>query len=174
MHIRLLILALMVLGISACSRGEERDITLRSFQSSTEGPDEFAILPSKPLQEPENYSELPAPTPGQANLTDPTPRADAVAALGGRPERLVPGGVPASDGALVRHASRNGTDPNIRETLAAQDKEFRQKKSRFTKIRLFRTDRYSEVYERETLNPRRAWNRARQTGVRIPTAPPAN
>lgn len=174
MYKRLMILIVAATGLTACS-GYERDITLRDIRSAGSGPDEFSILPGKPLQQPANFSELPVPTPGAANLTDQNPKADGVAALGGNPARLVPGGVPASDGALVRHASRNGVDPAIRETLAAQDEDFRRRKSRFTKFRIARQDLYNKVYKRETLNARLEMNRYRRsTGVRTPTAPPAN
>ena len=160
------------LTLSACS-GYERDIRLRDVRSVSPGPDEFSVLPGKPLQAPKSFSELPTPTPGSVNLTDQNPMADGIAALGGNPSRMQDTGVPASDGALVRHASRNGVDPNVRAELAAEDEDFRRRKSRFTKIRLARQDLYNKIYQRETLNPRRTWNRYRAAGVRTPTAPPA-
>jgi len=174
MRKRILTLILAATGLAGCA-SYERDITLREISSSGNGPDEFMILPSKPLEQPKNFSELPAPTPGAANLTDQNPKADGIAALGGRPDRLVPAGIPGGDTALVRHASRNGGEPAVRETLAAQDEEFRRRKSRFTKIRIARQDLYNNVYKRETLNARREMNRYRRsTGVRTPTAPPPN
>ncbi len=172
MRKRISVLMMIAMGLSACA-GYERDITLRDTRSVGPGPDEFGILPGKPLQAPPNFTELPAPTPGGANLTDQHPLADGVAALGGRPERLAPQGIAAGDAALVRQASRHGVDPNVREELAAQDEDFRRRKSRFTKFRIARQDLYNRVYRSETLNPRRTMNvyRAR-TGVRTPTAPP--
>lgn len=173
MRMRALILMMPILGLAACG-GYERDITLHDIRSSSSGPDEFAILPGKPLQAPPNFTDLPAPTPGAANLTDQNPLGDGVAAFGGKPERLVPGGVPAGDAALVRAASRNGVQPNIREELAAADEDLRRRKSRFTKIRIVRTDRYNDVYKRESLNPRNESNRFRRsTGIRTPSSPPA-
>ena len=172
MRLRIAILAITAMGLSACS-GYERDIRLRDVTSMSPGPDEFGILPGKPLQEPTSFTELPTPTPGSANLTDQNPLADGVAALGGRPDRLENKGVPAGDGALVRHASRNGVDPNVRTELAAQDEDFRKRKSRFTRIRIVRQDLYNKVYKRETLNARREWNRYRRAGARTPSAPPA-
>ena len=160
-----------VMGLSACA-GYERDITLRDNRAFGPGPDEFAILPGKPLQEPESFTALPAPTPGSANLTDQNPMADGVAALGGKPARLADAGVGRGDGALVTYASRNGVDPNVRAELAARDEDFRRRQSRFTRIRLVRQDLYNQVYKRETLNARREWNRYRSAGARTPTAPP--
>ncbi|MCF3592600.1 DUF3035 domain-containing protein [Rhodobacteraceae bacterium LMO-12] len=174
MRKRILILILAATGLAGCA-GYERDITLRNLQAPGNGPDEFSILPGKPLEQPKSFTELPAPTPGATNLTDRNPKADGIAALGGRPERLTPQGVPGSDGALVRHASRNGVDPTVRETLAAQDEDFRRRQSRFTKLRIARQDLYNKVYKRETLNARREMNRYRRsTGVRTPSAPPPN
>ncbi|UYV37147.1 DUF3035 domain-containing protein [Rhodobacteraceae bacterium D3-12] len=174
MHKRIMILILVASGLAGCA-GYERDITLRDVRPSGNGPDEFLILPGKPLQQPANFTELPTPTPGSANLTDQNPKADGVAALGGNPAQLQPGGIPGSDSALVRQAGRHGVDPTIRETLAKQDEDFRRRKSRFTKLRIARQDLYNKVYKRETLNARGEMNRYRRsTGVRTPTAPPAN
>lgn len=171
LHIVLVLIA--ALALSACASGE-RDISMRQLDKPGEGPDEFSILPSKPLEAPDSYTALPTPTPGQKSLTDRSPKAEGIAALGGNPARLTPSGVPASDGALVRHASRNGTAPNVRETLAAEDKDFRSRKSRFTRIRLIKTDRYAQAYRRQSLEPYSEWYKYRRTGARTPSAPPVN
>ena len=165
------VILVAVLAVSACS-GEDRDIKLRSFQSLAAGPDEFTVLPGKPLQAPENFSALPAPTPGGKNLTDQNPKGDAVAALGGRASALEATGVASRDAALVNHASRNGVPSNIRETLAEEDYAFRKRKSRFTKLRIVKTDRYVEAYKRQTLDGRATASRWRRAGARTPTSPP--
>ena len=161
----------LCLALAACG---ERDIRLRNLSSTGgEGPEEFAVLPVKPLEQPESYNALPVPTPGASNRTDPTPIADGVAALGGNPARLAEGGpVPASDGALVRHAARNGVPQDIRQTLASEDLEFRSRQSRFTRIRIFRTDRYAQAYRRMTLDASAEAARWRARGVPTPSAPP--
>ncbi|MGH1454047.1 MAG: DUF3035 domain-containing protein [Paracoccaceae bacterium] len=162
---------LAILALSAC--GAERDISMRDLRSFTGGPDEFMVLPAKPLQEPGNFSELPAPTPGGANLTDVNPKGDAVAALGGKASALNPTqGVPAGDGALVQYASRNGVQPDIRETLSKEDTDFRRRASRFTKIRIVRVDRYNEAYKREQLKPHQTLEAWRRAGAQTPSAPP--
>lgn len=157
-------------GLSGCS---ERS-GLRDLRDPSAGPEEFSILPTKELEAPDTYAQLPAPTPGQANLTDPNPHADAVAALGGNPARLTSGGVPRSDGALVASASRYGVPGNIRETTTNEDAEYRKRRGRFTNIRLFKTDRYAQVYKRQSLDPHAKLNTYRRAGVKTPTAPPAN
>ncbi|WP_456389391.1 DUF3035 domain-containing protein, partial [Profundibacter sp.] len=69
-----------VLAMSACAN--KKDPELMNIRNDGNGPDEFTILPTKTLQAPDFTAALPTPTPGGANLTDPTPKADAVAALG--------------------------------------------------------------------------------------------
>ncbi|MGR3373932.1 MAG: DUF3035 domain-containing protein [Pseudooceanicola nanhaiensis] len=166
---RILVL-LLIPALAACSG---RDIRLRSFNTTSGGPEEFAILPTKPLEEPADYATLPPPTPGGSNRTDLTPKADAVAALGGRPSALTPGaGIPAGEGALVAYASRQGRDPAIRQTLAQEDEDFRRRQSRFTKIRLFKVDRYYQAYRRQKLDSQKTAREWRRAGAPTPTAPP--
>src|SRR6056297_3843240 len=93
--------------LAACgNRGE--DVTLSRITSTGAGPDEFSVLPSKPLQTPEDFAALPTPTPGAGNLTDQNPKADGVAALGGNPAALNTGAASQRDAGLVRHTSRYG------------------------------------------------------------------
>ncbi|WP_211089788.1 DUF3035 domain-containing protein [Thalassobius vesicularis] len=157
-------------GLAACSG----DTRLRDLRSFTGGPDEFGILPGKELQQPKDYTSLPAPTPGGANLTDQYPLQDAVAALGGKPSRLVPSGVPSTEVALVNHVSRNGVTPSIRADLAAEDEKFRKSQSRFTKIRLIRIDRYEQAYRKQRLDAYAEADRWRAAGANVPSAPPSN
>ncbi|MDX1822838.1 MAG: DUF3035 domain-containing protein [Alphaproteobacteria bacterium] len=161
-----------ILALSACSR-PDGDLNLRNLRSIGAGPDEFSVLPGKPLEMPETLASLPAPTPGGTNLTDQNPLADGVAALGGRPGALVAQGAPASDTALVQHAARNGMSSDIRVTLAAEDDAFQRSRSRFTKFRLFRdVDRYNDVYKSEMTDPYAELRRFRRMGVSTPSAPP--
>ena len=119
--------------VSACAN--ERGI--RVLSSDDAGADEFSIIPSKPLTQPENYASLPTPTPGGSNLTDQNPAGDAVVALGGRAEATPQGGTfNSADGALVSYAARNGSGAGIREQLATDDEAVRSGFSRFTGWRL--------------------------------------
>ncbi|MCG7572961.1 DUF3035 domain-containing protein [Phaeobacter sp. CNT1-3] len=171
---RALLGLMAVLTVAACS-GENRDIGLRDLRSFTDGPDEFMVLPSKELQQPADYASLPTPTPGGSNLTDATPLADGVTALGGRATALAQAdGIPAVDSALVNHVSRNGVSDDIRGVLAAEDEEFRRFNSRFTKLKLVRTDRYARAYRDFALDPSVEVRKWREFGVQTPTAPPAN
>ena len=168
--LRVLILGLIPL-LAACST----DKGLHNLTSQGEGPDEFMILPGKPLTQPKDYAALPTPTPGLGNITDQNPKAVAVVALGGSREAGEDtSGIGRSDGALVNYASRNGRPADIRQQLANEDAEFRRKKSRLTNIRIARTDLYNKVYKREALEEYAEWWRWRQAGARTPAVPPPN
>lgn len=162
------IILIGLVAVAGCS-----NTGLRDLQPTGPGPDEFMILPNKPLTAPKDYQVLPAPTPGGANLVDQNPKADAVVALGGQASALTPNGVPASDGALVNQASRYGVPANTRVALAETDAKFRKKQSVMTRIRLFPVDRYEQAYRREALNPFEQTNRFRRSGFGTPSSPPA-
>lgn len=68
-------LVLILLSLSACNRN-------RGFN---DGPDEFAVLPVRPLVMPPNLTSLPPPNSAAGNIADHAPRAEAIIALGGRP-----------------------------------------------------------------------------------------
>lgn len=169
----ILIGALTALTVLAACDGPENPILLNAT-SNTRSPDEFAILPTKPLQMPEDLAALPEPTPGGTNLTDPTPEADAVAALGGRPERLAQAGVPAADGAIVAAASRFGVAAGIRDQLAAEDLEFRRANNPRLLERLFNVNTYHRTYRDAglTIDRHAELRRWRAAGARTPAAPP--
>jgi len=137
---------------------------LRDLDPPGEGPDEFSVLPVKPLTQPKDYAFLPAPTPGGGNLTDQNPRADAVVALGGNESALNPNAaIPSSDAALVTASSRYGVP---------DDEAFRKRRGRWTGLRLFPVDRYQQVYERQSIDPFVETDAARRAGVETPSSPP--
>lgn len=154
-------------GLAACSG----DPHLMNIQSGQDSPDEFAILPTKPLTMPPDLAVLPTPTPGGANITDPTPQADAVAALGGNPGRLVNQGIAASDQALVAYAARRGSDANIRVTLAQADLQWRSRNARRPLEALFGTSVYQRAYRAMALDPKAEQLRWQRAGARTSTSP---
>ncbi len=156
--------------LSACAGGGEP--SLLNIRSNTNSPDEFAILPTKPLEQPEDFAFLPEPTPGGSNRVDPTPSADAVAALGGNPAALTRAGVPAGDAALFSYATRLGVSPTIRSELAAYDLEYRRRNDGRLMERLFNVNVYFRAYEPFSLDQHRELERWRAAGVRTPSAPP--
>lgn len=146
---------------------------LRDLDPPGQGPDEFSVMPVKPLTQPKDYAFLPAPTPGGGNLTDPNPKADAVVALGGNANALNPNtAVPSSDAALVTASSRYGVPANTRELVQADDDAFRKRRGRWTGLRLFPVDRYAQVYERESIDPFQETDAARRAGIETPSSPP--
>lgn len=166
---RIMALALAGLILAGCGGGDGVP-ELMNLRSSTNGPDEFAVLPSKPLELPEDLTALPEPTPGGANLTDPNPQADAIVALGG--SLRAAGGVPAGDAGLVSYAARGGVTADIRSTLAVEDLEFRRRNDARPLERLFDLNVYFRAYEKQSLDQHAELARWRRAGARTPSAPP--
>ena len=155
--------------LSGCASQSSDMLNLRA---SGRGPDEFSILPTKPLTLPKNYSALPAPTPGSGSLTDPNPQADAVVALGGNARYLSSTGIPASDKAIVSMASRYGVSSDIRTVLASEDAEFRKKNRGKILERMVGLTVYFRAYKKQTLDNYAELERLRRHGIRTPAAPP--
>ena len=165
--------ALVVL--TACGRlagDEEKPPKLMHIKSASRSPDEFTVLPTKPLQMPEDIVVLPEPTPGGTNITDPTPAADAVAALGGNPKLLERTAVPAGNGGLVNYASRFGAASDIRSVLAAEDLAYRRDNDGRLLERLFNVTVYFRAYAPMSLDQYAELERWRAVGVRTVGAPP--
>lgn len=159
------VLALVLL--TACGDTER---PLRDMRASGGGPDEFQVIPVRPLEMPATTS-LPEPTPGGSNRTDPNPRADAIVALGGRPAAQVAGGIPTGDGALVAQAGRYGVDPAIRAQLAAEDAQFLERKRRSNVFNPLNRDRYFPAYAGQVLDPFAERTRLQNAGVQVPALP---
>ena len=160
-----------VLALTGCGLNKKTP-DLLSFKNSATGPDEFAVLPGKPIQNPDNYTTLPTPTPGGSNLTDPTPDVDAVNALGGRGSLLERNGKLGADGALVSHAARFGMASGIRQTLASEDLEYRRRHNGRLLERWFSVNIYARAYKSMALDRYLVQRRLRLAGVRTPAAPP--
>lgn len=152
------------MALSACDRNKEP--SLLNIKSQQEGPDEFSILPSKPLTLPDDFSALPEPTRGGSNRTDVTPLADATRALGGNPDAGI------RDGGLVNYASRYGVAPGIRSALAAEDLEYRRKNDGRLLERVFNVNVYFKAYRKQSLDQYAELERLRRLGVRTSSAPP--
>jgi hypothetical protein len=163
---RAAIALLAVLCLVACGNGDPQLMNLRSG----EGPDEFGIVPPKPLEMPEDLSALPEPTPGGASRTDRNPEAEAVIALGGTPG--VSNGIPAGDSALYSHAARYGVESGIRSTLASEDLQWRRDNNGRILERLFNVNVYYKAYRSQRLDQQAELARWRALGVRNPSAPP--
>jgi len=161
------VLALFLLA--ACGSTER---PLRDLRAAGGGPDEFAVIPAEPLEIPQSRT-LPDPTPGGVNRADPTPKADAIRALGGSPSAQIAGGIPAGDAALVAQASRYGTRPNIRAELAAADAARLARARRTSLFNPLGRDRYFPAYASLALDAFAELERLRAAGIAVPTPPPA-
>lgn len=161
---------LALVGLAMLGACESDNPQLMNIKSDT--PDEFAVLPTRPLEAPENYDTLPEPTPGGTNLVDPQPQADAVAALGGNPDRLARGQIYAGEQTLLNYVSRYGVPANIRDTVAAEDLEWRRKHNGRLLERLFNQNVYFSSYKPMSLDQHLELERLRQAGVWTPSAPP--
>lgn len=154
-----------IVALSACDRNRVPE--LMNLRKGSAAPDEFAILPTMPLTQPETYAELPTPTPGGANRTDRNPRADAVAALGGRP-----GAGSSGHGALIASAGRYGVAQDIRSVTAAEDLEYRRANDGRPIERLFNINVYYKAYRAQSLDQHVELERLRRAGIRTVAAPP--
>lgn len=159
-----------ILLLSACG-GHGKAPVLMNVRSTTDGPDEFGILPPKGLAMPEDLAALPEPTPGGENRTDPKPFDDAITALGGKP--LATGVVPAGDAGLYNYATRKGITAGIRQSLAADDLEWRRKHDGRLLERIMNVNVYFKAYARMALDQYAELARWRAAGVKTPSAPPA-
>lgn len=164
---RAVLLTFCALTLAGCS-GQGKLMTL----VSDDGPEEFAIVPTRPLELPTDLAQLPAPTPGGTNITDPAPAADAVAALGGNPAQLSAQGVGAADGALIAHATRGGVTPGVRQAAAEEDARFRSGHGRRPLEALAQSNVYYRVYKPQELNAQAELERWRRAGAQTPSAPP--
>lgn len=131
-----------------------------------DSPDEFLVLPTRPLEMPENLSALPPPAPGAPNRVDVRPEVEAVAALTGRPAAA---GV-ADAGALTARAGPAAA--NIRATLAAEDALYRERNRGRPLDRLANRDTEARVYRDMRLDANAEFERLRALGLRVPAAPP--
>jgi hypothetical protein len=158
-------LALVAALLAGCGEGG----LAGSLRSAGVGgaPDEFLVLPTKPLEMPSDLAALPPPTPGAINRVDPRPEVDAVAALTGRP--AAPGA--AGAGALIARAGP--VDPQVRAELAAEDQVYRRENRGRLLERVFgRGNPDLQIYDDMRLDADAAFERARAQGLRVPAAPP--
>lgn len=172
--LRSCVIGTAMLALCACGgSGTEETPSLMNIRSSNNTPDEFGILPVKPMEMPSDMTALPTPTPGGANRTDPTPREDAIVALGGRPQSATPQGqIPGSDSGLVNYTSRFGREGNVRAELAAEDLEFRRNNPGRPLERWADLNTYFDAYEDQALDQHQELERARGGGARNVSAPP--
>ena len=126
--------------------------------------DEFAVLPTIPLEIPDDVTTLPVPNDGQ-NLVDKRPKASAIAALGGR---AGVGRTSGDDASLLGVAMRFGVEPDIAEVLYKEGAAARRS-ARGTGIeRAFGYNAVKRAYKNQTLNEEAEAARLLALGVFVP------
>jgi hypothetical protein len=156
---------LAVFALGGCADGGLAGGLRRAGVATT--PDEFLVLPTRPLEVPQDLAALPPPTPGARNRVDYRPHEEAVAGLTGRP-----GPVGAASGAAL--VARAGPiDPAIRARLAAEDAVYRREHPGLLLERVFARDREALIYRGMALDAPAAYEGLRARGVRVPPAPPS-
>lgn len=158
-------ISILALTLAACSRSEPQLLNLG--RDTGPGPDEFTVLPTDPIEIPEDLASLPEPNPGGPSRTDPDPEADAIAALGGDITRAQSGSQ-----TLMTHVTRFGIEADVRNTLAAEDLAFRQRNNGRVLERVFNVNLYHQAYEAVSLDQYAELERLRRLGIRTPAAPP--
>ncbi len=153
--------------LSGCGQDEIAG-TLQQASLANGAPDEFLVLPQKPLEMPEDLSALPAPDPTAGSRVEIDPHAGAKRALGG-----TGGGYSASgsDNTLLAAARSRPISANIREELRAEDEKKRKRPTGLVGfLDIFRiTPREQTIYVEDELDAREELVKWRKRGVRTPS-----
>lgn len=102
--------------LAGCAN-EEPPVTLQEASLKNGAPDEFLVLPQRPLVLPEDLEALPEPDPAAGTLVEIDPFVEARRAAGGNGGGT---GATAADGAILAAARTVGRNPNIRQELAEE------------------------------------------------------
>ncbi len=166
--LKITVVAALLISLAACGRNQGNGQPLINLRQSAVAPDEFLVVPQKPLETPSDLSQLPQPLPGTTDRVTIDFEADLLTALGGRPSSG--GAVPAADAALVNLVRTGGVTPDIRDVLRAEDQAYRDARkgrlARLEKNRLAAT-----LYDPFLLDPLAEAVRLRALGVKIPAVP---
>lgn len=104
------------LALGALAGCDQIGNPLDAISGRIKPPDEFEVLPNKPLRMPSSIAQLPEPRLGERSPLEPNPNADARRALlGGVP--TAGSSVSASEAALLGAANTEANKPDIRTAL---------------------------------------------------------
>ena len=162
------VLVIATVGIlAACTRGGDGRVL--NLRQSAIAPDEFLVVPQKPLETPSDLTSLPAPEPGATDLVTIDFERNLLEALGGR--AVSPTAAPARDAAFVGAVrSSGGSTPDIRTVLREEDQAFREaRKGRLE--RLAQQRQAVTLYDSMLLDPTAETLRLRALGVKVPALP---
>lgn len=153
------------LVLSGCADGGLAGFLRASGATST--PDEFMVLPTKPLEMPADLAALPAPVPGARNRVDIDPEELAVAGLTGTPGQVNT----VSGAALVARAGPAA--PQIRSVVASEDATWRAENGGLFFERLFSADKEAVIYRGQVLDAPGTFVDLRDRGVDVPSPSPS-
>lgn len=153
--------------VAGCSSGREGVGNLLGITRGS--PDPFNVYPRAPLQVPQDLATLPAPQPGAASPLEPTPIADAQAAIGNAGAPVAVAGPSQGEVALLATAGANEADPDVRRTLAEDPALQREREFAF---RTFFGYKVPDGTEKDLLEPREERKRLLEQGGAAPNPPP--
>ncbi len=156
-------LLLVPLALCACEGGVAGGLRKAGIATT---PDEFMVLPTRPLEMPESFATLPPPKPGTVNRVDYQPHVEAIAGLTG-----AAGPAGNADGAVLV-AQAGPRQPGIRQELAVEDVEWRNTHHGLLIPRLLAKDKETVTYQPMILDSAAEFERLRAAGVEVPAAPP--
>lgn len=156
-------------SLGACSVGSEGGSGFtESIGLTTPPPDEFAVVANRELEMPSSF-DLPVPNPGAPSRVEVRPEDQARAALFSQTGSET-GGPSASEAALLSAAGAGAADPNIRQTVAAEQEEYVETNTRFG-LSTFAGYKIPGPVEAEALDADDEARRLAAEGVQTPIAP---
>lgn len=156
--------------LPACSETKKRGLLSRFTGVGSTGPDEFLVLPQKPLVMPQDLALLPTPTPGSGNRVDLQPLSDAQLALTGR--TVAASGLTRGDQALLAAVGAQNANAGIRAVLAREDAALREDSPGLLLEKIFTPDIETLTYNDMVLNAMAELAHLRALGIITPAAPP--
>ena len=152
----------LVGALAGCDNSQGIGRFIAGEPNADSGPDEFGIVPTKPLELPDDFAALPEPTPAGATLRIHTQRKTPS-------QRSVAGQNGLIARALAQEKPRCWLRLNamarlriFRTVLAEEDKEFRKQNGPKLLERWFNVNTYLKSYDDETL-PARLYKRIAAT-----------
>ena len=157
-------------SLSACNQNSGNGRPLLNLRQSAIAPDEFLVVPQKPLETPGDVTSLPTPVPGAKARVMIDFEDNLLRALGGQPGNSRT--IPASDAALISAArAGSGATANIRDIMRAEDQAFREARSGRID-RLAKKRKAVTIYDPMLLDPVAESARMQAQGVKTPAVPP--
>ncbi len=117
------------MALTACTVGSEGGTFSEQIGLASAPPDEYAVVANRKLQMPGSF-DLPAPQPGAPSRVEVQPEQEARAALF-TPTAGSSSGPSSGEAALLAAAGANQADPNIRQTVDAEQETYVEDNTRF-------------------------------------------